>query len=191
LTLPLTSTRLSDRVGGIYGPQASWASTGANAFRAVIKASSSIARGESEHELLEYLQYRADRGSLVDTVGLGRMHYLGSVYPRPGGISSGAEGVGEIPRNYAKAKEYFTVVARKLWPVDWDSTGKPAGWKRLGKEALDTVRDPAAIAAGFLGRMALRGEGGKPDYKRARLWLDRAAELVRLVLDPAHIMPIM
>jgi SEL1 protein len=110
------------------------------------------------------------------------MHYLGSVYPRPGGISSGAEGVGEIPQDYKKAKEYFMKVAKMLWPVDYDPTGKPAGRRRLGKEALETVREPAMVAAGFLGRMALRGEGGKPDYKRARLWLDRASELVS-VLD--------
>jgi SEL1 protein len=106
------------------------------------------------------------------------MHYLGSVYPRPGGVSSGAEGAGEIPQNYAKAKEYFMKVAKMLWPVDYGPDGKPAGRKRLSKEGLENVREPAMVAAGFLGRMALRGEGGKPDYKRARLWLDRAAELV-------------
>jgi len=106
------------------------------------------------------------------------MHYLGSIYPRPGGVSSGGEGVGEIPQNYGKAKEYFLKVAKMLWPVDYDPTGKPAGTKRLSKEGLENVREPAMVAAGFLGRMALRGEGGKPDYKRARLWLDRAAALV-------------
>jgi hypothetical protein len=93
--------------------------------------------------------------------------------------------VGEIPRNFAKAKEYFHTVAHKLWPVDWDPNGKPAGRKRLNKEAFEHIRDPATVAAGFLGRMALRGEGGKPDYKRARLWLDRAAELVCLILKAA------
>ena len=35
------------------------------------------------------------------------------------------------------------------------------------------------MAAEFLGRMALRGEGMKRDYKRAKLWYERAAELVR------------
>jgi SEL1 protein len=115
------------------------------------------------------------------------MHYLGSVYPRPGGISSGGEGVGEIPQDFVKAKVYFTKVAKMLWPVDYDPTGKPAGTKRLSKETLDNVREPAMVAAGFLGRMALRGEGGKPDYKRAKLWLDRAAVLVSDGLAIRHL----
>ena len=37
-TLPHTSTRLSDLVGGVYGPGASVASTGLSALRPAIKA---------------------------------------------------------------------------------------------------------------------------------------------------------
>lgn len=176
--MPLTPTRLSDRVGGIYGPHASWASTGANANRAAVKASSAVARGETEKEVLEYYQYHSDRDSHVYTVDLGRLFYLGSVYFLPGGISSGAEGVGEIPQSYSKAKEYFLRVARVMWPVDFEANGQVAARRKMSKEMEDAVRDPAMVAAAFLGRMAMRGEGQKPDYRRARLWYERAAELV-------------
>lgn len=178
LTLPLTTTRLSDRVGGIYGPQASWASTGVNAFRASTKSSTSNSRGETEQELIEYFQYHSDRNSHVSTIRLGKYYYTGSIYSVPGGLASGGEGAGEIPQSFGKAKEYFMKVARVMWPMEYDPTGKEAGSRRMSKEMEDSIRDPAMIAAGYLGRMALRGEGQKPDYRRARLWLDRAAALV-------------
>ena len=136
-----------------------------------------MARGETEKEILEYYQYHSDRDAHVYTVRLGRLFYLGSVYPNPGGISSGAESVGEIPQSYSKAREYFTKVARVMWPVDWDSQGNVAPKRRMSKEMEDTVREPAMVAAAFLGRMALRGEGQRQDLRRARMWYERAAEL--------------
>jgi SEL1 protein len=185
-TLPLSPSRLSDSFGGIYGPHASWASTGANAHRAAVKASSAVARGETEKEVLEYYQYHSDRDTHLYTVRLGRLFYLGSIYFHPGGISSGAEQVGEIPQSFAKAKEYFLRVARTLWPVDFEGgdASKVAGKRKMSKEMEESVREPAMVAAAFLGRMALRGEGGKPDYRRARMWYERAADLVsvRLIL---------
>lgn len=183
-TLPLTTARLSDLVGGIYGPHASWASTGANALRPAVRAASASARGETEAEVLEYYQYHSDRDSHSFTVRLGRLFYLGSVYPilggspRGPGVSAGAEGVGEIPQSFTKAREYFTRVARTLWPGEFDSKGKVVPKRKLSKEVEDGLREPAMVAAAFLGRMALRGEGQKVDYKRARLWYERAAELV-------------
>ncbi|WWC59262.1 uncharacterized protein I303_101812 [Kwoniella dejecticola CBS 10117] len=177
LTLPLTNTRLSDRVGGIYGPHASWASTGSNAHRPAIRATMASARGETEKEILEYYQYHSDRDSHLYTVRLGRLFYLGSVYFSHAGVSAGAEGVGEIVQDYKKAKEYFLKVARVFWPKDFEPDGTVSKRRKLSKEQEDTTREPAMVAAAFLGRMALRGEGGKPDYRRARLWYERAAEL--------------
>jgi len=52
--LPLTATRLSDLVGGVYGPGASVASTGLNAQRPAIKAGMARAAGETWEDLLEY-----------------------------------------------------------------------------------------------------------------------------------------
>ncbi|WRT64955.1 uncharacterized protein IL334_001896 [Kwoniella shivajii] len=177
LTLPLTHTRLSDRVGGIYGPHASWASTGSNAQRPAIRATMASARGETEKEILEYYQYHSDRDSHSYTVRLGRLFYLGSVYFSHAGVSVGAEGVGEIPQDYKKAKEYFLKVARVMWPKDFETDGSVSKRRKMSKEQEDALREPAMVAAAFLGRMSMRGEGGKPDYRRARLWYERAAEL--------------
>ncbi|WWC87074.1 uncharacterized protein L201_001960 [Kwoniella dendrophila CBS 6074] len=176
LTLPLTNTRLSDRVGGIYGPHASWASTGSNAMRPAIRATMASARGETEKEILEYYQYHSDRDSHIYTVRLGRLFYLGSVYFSHAGVSAGAEGIGEIPQDFKKAKEYFLKVARVLWPKDFENDGSVAKRRKFSKEQEDQIREPAMVAAAFLGRMSLRGEGSKPDYRRARLWYERAAE---------------
>lgn len=147
-TLPLSPSRLSDSFGGIYGPHASWASTGANAHRAAVKASSAVARGETEKEVLEYYQYHSDRDTHLYTVRLGRLFYLGSIYFHPGGISSGAEQVGEIPQSFAKAKEYFLRVARTLWPVDFEGgdASKVAGKRKMSKEMEESVREPAMVA---------------------------------------------
>lgn len=53
-TLPQTPTRLSDLVGGVYGPGASVASTGLNIHRAAIKAGFSRASGETVEDILDY-----------------------------------------------------------------------------------------------------------------------------------------
>lgn len=53
-TLVQTATRLSDLVGGVYGPGASVASTGGNAQRAAIKAGISQASGETWEDILDY-----------------------------------------------------------------------------------------------------------------------------------------
>ena len=97
-----------------------------------------------------------------------------------GGIASGAEGVGEIPQNFKRAKEHFMRVARVMWPTDIEADGTVSRARTWPGGNVDPpLRDAATVAASFLGRMALRGEGGKADYIRARMWYERAAELVR------------
>lgn len=53
-TLPQTPTRLSDLVGGVYGPGASVASTGLNTQRPAIKAGMARDAGETWEDVLEY-----------------------------------------------------------------------------------------------------------------------------------------
>lgn len=53
-TIPQTPTRLSDLVGGVYGPGASVASTGMSALRPAIKAGVAQAVGETWEDVLEY-----------------------------------------------------------------------------------------------------------------------------------------
>lgn len=187
-TLPLEISRLSDLAGGIYGPHASWASTGINAVRNSVQAASAAARGETEAEVLEYFRYHSDRDIHIYTVRLGKLYYLGSIYPvnngiprgRGPGISAGAEGVGEIPQSFTKAREHFLRVARTMWPKDFDQKGAVLGKRKMSKETEDALVTPAMIAAAFLGRMAMRGEGQRVNYKLARMWYARASELVSL-----------
>ncbi|KAI0041352.1 HCP-like protein [Auriscalpium vulgare] len=171
-TLPQTSTRLSDLSGGVYGPGASVASTGLNAQRPAIKAARARAAGETWEDILEYYIFNADRGETDFAYRLGKIFYQGSIYSAPGGISSGGEGVGRVPRDFAGARFYFERIARQGWPQDpidplshtprRDEPPKPMGH--------------AALAAGYLGRMYLRGEGVRQDFKLARMWFERGAE---------------
>ena len=55
---PLMPPRMSDLVGGVYGPGASVASTGLNAGRAVIKTAHSRAAGDTWEDLMEYYLVR-------------------------------------------------------------------------------------------------------------------------------------
>ncbi|KAJ3513423.1 hypothetical protein NLJ89_g2960 [Agrocybe chaxingu] len=168
-TLPQTATRLSDLAGGVYGPGASVASTGLNTHRAAIKAGIARAAGETWEDVLEYYLFNADRGEIDFAYRLGKIFYQGSIYAAPGGIASGSEGVGAIPRNFKSARRYFLLIARQVWPHDPPSAPvqtkdehKPVGY--------------AAAAAAYLGRMYLRGEGVKVDYAMAKAWFDRGAE---------------
>jgi SEL1 protein len=187
LTLPLTPTRLTDRLGGLYGPHASWASTGVNSLRSSIKSSFASSRGETESEILEYYQYHSDRDSYLYTVRLGRLFYLGSVYPIPGGVAMGGEGCGEIGRDWKKAWGYFMKVARVVWPVDivpGGGGGNTGGvqWGAMRKVGLEEVGESGRVAAGFLGRMLIRGDGVQQNFAKGRMWFERAAELVSFQL---------
>ncbi|KDR75713.1 hypothetical protein GALMADRAFT_69060 [Galerina marginata CBS 339.88] len=167
-SLPQTATRLSDLAGGIYGPGASVASTGLNAQRPAIKAGVARAAGETWEDVLEYYLFNADRGEIDFAFRLGKIFYQGSIYASPGGIASGSEGVGAIPRNFKSARRYFLLIARQVWPHDppnpiqLKDEHKPVGY--------------AAASAAYLGRMHLRGEGVKVDYAMAKAWFDRGAD---------------
>lgn len=115
-----------------------------------------------------HAKFNADRGEIDFAYRLGKIFYQGSIYPSPGGIASGSEGVGAVPRNYARAFHYFLQIARQVWPhdpphaVQSKEDRKPVGY--------------AAASAGYLGRMYLRGEGVKTDYAIAKMWFERGAD---------------
>jgi len=114
------------------------------------------------------LQFNADRGEIDFAYRLGKIFYQGSIYASAGGIASGSEGVGAIPRNYKIARHYFLLIARQVWPHDPPNAmqvkdeHKPVGY--------------AAASAAYLGRMYLRGEGVKADHALAKLWFERGAD---------------
>lgn len=117
-------------------------------------------------------QFNADRGEIDFAYRLGKIFYQGSIYSSPGGLASGAEGVGAVPRDFQRARYYFQRIARSVWPRD-----NPAAPLAPKKEQAD--EGPvgyAAAAAGYLGRMHLRGEGAKADAVLAKMWFERGAE---------------
>lgn len=99
---------------------------------------------------------------------MGRIFYQGSLYASPGGIASGGEGVGTIPRNFTRARHYFLHIARQVWPQD-----SPQATQAKDEHKPSGLSGFAAVSAGYLGRMYLRGEGVKQDYAVAKLWFDR------------------
>ncbi|KAH8087852.1 HCP-like protein [Cristinia sonorae] len=173
-TLPLTPPRLSDLAGGVYGPGASVASTGPNAIRPVIKNMGARSGSDTWDDLLEYYLFNADRGEQDFAYRLGKIFYQGSIYAAPGGISSGGDGSSSIPRDFHKARHYFLRIARQIWPSD---PVDPRDARSLAKEKEEAPPQGgfAPLAAGYLGRMYLRGEGVKQDAAMARLWFERGA----------------
>lgn len=173
LTLPQTPTRLSDLVGGVYGPGASVASTGLNHNKPAIKAGLARDAGETWEDVLEYYLFNADRGEIDFAYRLGKIFYQGSIYASSGGIASGSEGVGAVPRNYAYARHYFMQIARQVWPRD---PPNPLQHKTVPVKDENAPFGYAAASAGYIGRMFLRGEGVRADPAVAKMWFERGVE---------------
>lgn len=198
--LPPPKLRLSDLDGGVFGPGAS-----ASHIPHVTGGSNSQTQQEWE-DLLEYHHFHAERGDVAYMFRLGRLYYQGF----GGGGLGGPRGtpsllkVGEEPfvdkfgstseggRNFLRASQWFMRVARGVWPKDLrEAMENPMASKssELYNEAKDVKLKTdehhlmvAGLAAGFLGRMYLRGEGVKADEKKAFLWFTRGIAQVRSIL---------
>ena len=140
------SYRLADEQGGVYGEGASVASSGVHAN----KAGPSSDQHAAFDDVLEYLDLMSRKGDLKATFSLGRLHYEGSRTMR---------------RNLKSARAYFMIVARKYWAKDGSLLSDDAG---IGKIA--------SKAAGYIGRMFLRGEGMEQSFEKALTWFKRGIE---------------
>lgn len=117
------------------------------------------------------IQFNADRGELDFAYRLGKIYYQGSLYATPGGIASGAEAVGNVPRDYVRARYYFLLIARQTWSTDPpDYRHRPMNKEETGP----TGYSPPSAA--YIGRMYLRGEGVEANPLIAKMWFDRGAE---------------
>ena len=134
-----------DEDGGVYGEGASVSSAGPNAKQG---GPTSDAYASIE-DVLEYLYMQSSKGDLKATFGLARLHYDGSR---------------GLKRDLKLAKKYFLSLAR----LYWTENGKMMKDVPTGTEKLATK------AAGYLGRMFLRGEGMEQSYSKARIWFTRA-----------------
>lgn len=157
-------------------------------------------------DVLEYYTFHADRGSADFMYRLARIYYQG--FGTAGAVSSArraqllaqppnghthghrAHGLDETGgRDFAKALKWFSRIARAVWPRD------AAAALKKGKDGhtiatYDIARDPKAtkdehlamvggLAAGYLGKMHLRGEGVAQDFDKAFLWFSRGLAQVR------------
>lgn len=136
--------RLADEYGGVYGEGASVSSSGVHAKQG---GPTSDAYADLE-DVLEYLDFQSRKGDLRATFNLGKLYYEGS------------RGLG---RDLRTAKDHFMQVARLYWT--------PQG--KIKSDIPATVEKLAPKAAGYLGRMFLRGEGMEQSYAKAKIWFQR------------------
>ena len=143
MSLEKEAYRIADEEGGVYGEGASVVSSGINAIRAGPNSDVHAAFDD----VLEYLDLMSRKGDLKATFSLGRLHY---------------EGQRGMRRNLRTARLYFLTVARKYWRKDGSILEDDAGVAKI-----------AGKAAGYLGRMFLRGEGMEQSFEKAIVWFKR------------------
>ncbi|KAK3945432.1 protein sel-1 1 [Diplogelasinospora grovesii] len=137
------SSRIADDVGGVYGEGASASSAGQNA----VKAHPNSDAYASIEDIIEYLDLMSQKGDFKASFNLGRIYY---------------EGQKGLERDVDLARKYFKAVTQRFW--------KKGRIVDNYKPGLDKT---ACKAAGFIGRMYLRGEGSPQDFDRAKYWFER------------------
>ncbi|KAI4116556.1 MAG: hypothetical protein LQ345_003043 [Seirophora villosa] len=142
-TIDKASHRIADENGGVYGEGASVVSSGVYANKAGPNSDSHAALDD----VLEYLDLMSRKGDMRATFNLGRLNY---------------EGTQTMKRNLRTARYYFRLVARKYWAKDGSVLTEDNGTGRI-----------ASKAAGYLGRMSLRGEGMEQSFPKALIWFKR------------------
>ncbi len=136
--------RIADELGGVYGEGASAVSSGINAVRAQPHSDAYA----SIEDIIDYLDLMAQKGEFKAALNVGRIYY---------------EGQRGLDRDMATARKYFLMVASKFWKKDGRVVDNP-------KIGLDKT---AGKAAGYLGRIHMRGDGlDEPNYDRARSWFE-------------------
>jgi len=139
------SYSLADDDGGVYGEGASVSSAGINAQRGSVLLDSNAALDD----VLEYLDLMSGKGDFKATFSLGRIYY---------------DGQKGLDRDFKAARRYFQTVAGQYW-------------KRDGTTAEITDRPGlekfACKAAGYLGRIFLRGEAVETNYAKSLEWFRR------------------
>ncbi|TLS23517.1 uncharacterized protein PpBr36_05715 [Pyricularia pennisetigena] len=142
------SHRISDDFGGVYGEGASVSSAGING----INARSQFNEHASIGDIIEYLDLMVHKGDFQASFNLGRIYY---------------EGQRGLDRDLVAARRYFRKVVNKYWL-------KGGG---VIDNAPPQLEAAAGKAAGYLGRMYLRGDGVDQDFERARFWFNRGIKL--------------
>ncbi|KDE09601.1 hypothetical protein MVLG_00009 [Microbotryum lychnidis-dioicae p1A1 Lamole] len=191
--LPSQKIRLSDLEGGSYGPGAS----------ASVKSPSGALNIRTQQEwqdLLEFHHFHAERGDVTYQFKLGRLYYQGFGGNGLGGTRGGRgrlqvgmpglkDNLWEGGRNFRAASQWFLRVTSTVWATDGkEATRNPETKVRDAPQLIyEATKDPkkstaddhtamvGGLAAGYLGRMYLRGEGATANYAKAFLWFSRGA----------------
>lgn len=138
--------RIADEEGGVYGEGASVVSAGINALKHSVNSDAYA----SIDDVIEYLDLMSQKGDFKASFNLGRIYY---------------EGQRGLERDVEVARRYFLTVATKFWRA------KDGRVTDNAKPGLDKY---AGKAAGYIGRMWLRGEGQyKQNFENARKWFER------------------
>ena len=143
LLLQRDSYKIADELGGVYGEGASVISSGMHAKKG---GPNSDAHADLD-DVLEYLDLMSRKGDLKATFSLGRLHY---------------EGTRTMRRSLKTARAYFMTVARNYWQKDGSIRDEDQGVAKI-----------ASKAAGYIGRMFLRGEGMEQSFEKALTWFKR------------------
>ncbi|BFZ63987.1 ERAD-associated protein [Saitoella coloradoensis] len=151
------SYRIADDEGGVYGHGASASSSGPGYLgsyrRNVINTNT---KDGSFEDVFEYLQYVASKGDASAQSILGVLYYDGSRTQE---------------RNFGEAMYWFQKLAKQVWPSGIVGPGRAVVSPASGIASL------AAKAAGYIGRMYLRGEGVEQDLKKAHDWFSRGVSM--------------
>lgn len=143
ISLQRDAYRIADEDGGVYGEGASVVSSGVHANKGGPNSDAHAAFDD----VLEYLDLMSRKGDIKATLSLGRLHYDGSR---------------TMKRNFKTARAYFMLVSRRYWRKDGSV-----------QDDDKEVAKSAAKAAGYLGRMFLRGEGTEQSFEKAATWFKR------------------
>ncbi|RDA93545.1 hypothetical protein CP533_3993 [Ophiocordyceps camponoti-saundersi (nom. inval.)] len=142
------SWRIADDEGGIYGEGSSVSSSGINSRKASPHSDAHAAIGD----VIEYLDLVSQKGDSKASYNLGRIYY---------------EGQRGLDKNFDLARRYFFLVASRYWKRD----------SRIVENHTKEMEKMAGKAAGFIGRMYLRGDGVAQNLDRARVWFERGISL--------------
>ncbi|RMZ67513.1 HRD3-involved in degradation of Hmg2p [Pyrenophora seminiperda CCB06] len=147
-SMPRESYNIADDEGGVYGEGASASSSGPNAKVASIQSDAF----SSLDDVFEYMDLQARKGDARATFNLAKLNY---------------DGARTLKRDLPAAKKRFLELARMYWT--------PGG--KIYADVGPTTEKLAAKAAGYLGRMFMRGEGMPQSFEIAKTWFRRGIEL--------------
>ncbi|KAF2751403.1 HCP-like protein [Sporormia fimetaria CBS 119925] len=143
-SMVIDSYRIADEEGGVYGEGASVSSSGPNAKQGSLHSDAF----SSIDDVKEYMDLQARKGDARASYNLAKLYY---------------DGTRTSKRDLPAAKKRFLELARMYWTKEG----------RVRPNVAPLTEKLASRAAGYLGRMFLRGEGVPQNFQIAHTWFKR------------------